>query len=384
MLEIIPDFIKTKIKKLIISLLPLQDKVVFSNFNGKGWGCNPKYIAMVLHRLNPSLRLLWIVNHGEEASLPDYVEPLYPGRRFLFQMASSKVWVLNTKNVVKLKKKKGQFYIQTWHGSVGIKKIERDAEESLSQSYIQASKEDSKMIDMLICNNEFFAKRQKDVFWLDKPIVVCGMPRDAILVHTPKDLRNSVLDCFKIPHDKKIVLYAPTFRKGCGTDEVVWDYQKAIDALNRRFGGEFVMLLRLHPNIAEKASCLQYNDTVISATDYSDMQELLVAADVVISDYSSIIFEFGMLTKKPSFIYASDVDQYAASDRGLEFTFEELPFSLSKSEEQLVSEIANFNESSFLEKIEAFNQRLGLKEDGNGDEYMAHVINDFIKTGKRG
>lgn len=373
------------LRNRLFALLPLQDKVVLSNFGGRGMGDDPKYIALQLLKTSPRTKIYWMCDSPESYDFPNGITPVHPrSQRFHYHMATSKVWVFNIKNIAKPRKRKGQFYIQTWHGFIGMKKVEKDVESTLSEVYVRASKEDSQVIDLMYANNDWQVQRFKESFYYDGEVKKCDAPRESLLLNPPTGLRQRIANKYAIKEGDKIVLYAPTFRRDCALDAYRWNYRKVLDALAQRFGTHFVMLLRLHPNVASQASSIQYGENVIPVSDYPDMQELLAVSDVVISDYSSCMFEFGLILRRPVFIIALDLREYVSSDRSVEFKMEELPFPSSTSESGLVENIHQFDERQYQDRVEQFCQQVGLEEHGHGAEVIASIISDHIMQGKRG
>ena len=151
-----------------------------------------------------------------------------------------------------------------------------------------------------------------------------------------------------------------------------------LDSCNRRFGGDHVLLLRLHPNIERKADSLPCDGkTIFQATHYPDMQELLSAADVVISDYSSLMFDFA-LTGRPVFQFATDIDTYR-QDRSFNFPLDQLPFSLAENNEALQRVIAAYDPAKAAAQWARFSQEHGIHEDGHAAQRCAQWILARIK-----
>jgi len=376
--------VKEKLYNYFLRILPLQDKVVFCNFFGRGLGDDPKYIALALKKINPKIKLYWVTDGKWNIKLSSGIFPLKLwSREYFYHMATSKVWVLNIKNMPKPAKKSKQLYIQTWHASISLKQVEKDVERSLNPDYVKATQADSHLIDLMYANNDFQLNKYKTVYWYNGRVLKCDVPREAVLLNPPLGLKTKILSKYGIDDDAKIVLYAPTFRKGVADIGVYsWNYLKVVDALERKFEGKFVLFLRLHPNIANLAKDIHYDGNVIPVTNYPDMQELLSVSDVMINDYSSSMFEFGLLLKRPVFLLAKDLEEYTSSDRTLEFSLDELPFPLSVSEEELLDKIGKFEELSYIEKLERFNRKINMMDSGTGDSYVANIINNYVTKGK--
>ena len=207
----------------------------------------------------------------------------------------------------------------------------------------------------------------------------CGHPRNGVLLHTPPAVIRKVRKHFGIPEEKRILLYAPTFRSKTGGVGYRLDIGACLEVLRDRFGGDYICLFRMHPNVAYQGT--DCSEGVIPASDYPDMQELMAAADVMITDYSGSMFEF-MLTGRPVFLFAGDVARYLAEERDLYFTFGELPFSLAEDETQLRQNILAFDYEAYRTACRQFMELVGMEEDGEGARVLADRILEEIHKGQ--
>lgn len=373
------------LREPLFSLLPLQNRVVLNNFFGNGLGDDTKYIALALHRLYPEIEIAWIVR-DDTIDLPDWIKPVRLASRFeyLYYLCTSKVWVLNVKNLNLPHKRKGQFYIQTWHATMALKKVEAEVTDTLSDQYRKKSIADSKKIDLMYADNDIQYLKYRHSFWYDGRVIKSDVPRESVLFHTSFENRQNILRYFRLPDNAKIVLYAPTFRKDSSLEIYKWDYERILDVIDKKFGGIHYMLLRLHPNVADRAQNLAYSDRVINASVYPDMQELLGVTDILINDYSSSMFEFGPMLRKPVFLFSKDLCEYVSNDRALDFDFRELPFTMTESIESLENEIISFDQNEYNVALEIFCKKTGLVETGHGDEMLANIIYSYITTGSYG
>lgn len=363
-----------KIVEICFAPFPLQNKVIFSNFFGRGLSDDVKYILLNLLKREKRPTLCWVVA-DKKIEVPEGVIPVrYRSIRYVYHLCTSKIWVFNIRNLYKTKKKSGQYYIQTYHGGMlGLKKAEAAAKD-LDSRYIKAAKEDSKLVDLFYTNNKIIERvYREDFFDYKGEILITDIPRMSVLLKPPAGLKEKVHSFFNVSEDKCIALYAPTFRKEMNIDIYKWEYKKILDALNQKFKKEFVLLLRLHPNLVMLANEIQYSDTVMNASTYPDMQELLVAADVMINDYSSSVYEFAYL-KKPVFLYAPDLEAFTCGDRPLVLNIKEVPFKFCTTQNDLISEINGFDFPAYVDRLENFFTRYGLHDSGNGDECIANRI----------
>jgi CDP-glycerol glycerophosphotransferase len=217
----------------------------------------------------------------------------------------------------------------------------------------------------------------RESFWYDGKIEQFGAPRNDILVAPPRDAKQTVQNALHLP-DCNYILYAPTFRADGSLDAYDLAYTAVCDACEKRFGGKWVLLMRLHPNVMKKAKDLKFdNKTTFDATAFDDMQLLLSACDAVITDYSSLMFDFA-LTHRPCFQYASDIDAYK-SDRNFYFPIDETPFPLAVNNTQMTQNILAFDEQNYHAAWDVFVQKMGICEDGNGSVRCADWILDKTK-----
>lgn len=355
-----------------------RDKVVFSNFNGRGYGCNPKYICEALRKSGEKLDLVWLT--GCRGSLPKDVRHVeMKSFRALWELATAKIWVCNNRLPYYVDKKKGQYYVHTWHGCLGFKRIEKDIK-GQPLYYILRSKHDSKMIDLLTMNSRMASDYFRHCFYYDGPILEVGTPRNDLIVNRDMTAYRKVRDFFHIPQDTKILIYPPTFRQSQDLSVYRLSFQKIIQALQKRYGGNWVVLVRLHPVVANRAGSLEYSDVVLNASKYDDMQELLSGSDFMINDFSSGLIDF-ILSKKPAVFYAPDYDEYHRKDRAPFLSIESLPCPLTMTEADMLHAIEHFDEdNTYADKLDDFFNYVGLNETGHASESVAQLILDKIKN----
>ena len=194
-----------------------------------------------------------------------------------------------------------------------------------------------------------------------------------VIINKGSECREKVYNALGISPNRKTVMYAPTFRVDYSIDAYKIEYERLIAACEKRFGGEFVALVRLHPNVSDKASeLLEYNNKILNASLYPDMQELLSACDIVISDYSSLMFDFA-LSGKPCFQFATDIGAYK-SDRNFYFELDRLPFSLATDNDELEQNVLNFDSDSYGKSLGSFYSDCGMICDGKASERCADLM----------
>jgi CDP-glycerol glycerophosphotransferase len=371
--------ILTLILKHIFVCLPIKNnKIVMTNFAGKGYGCNPKYIAEEMLRQHLDYDIVWILRKelSGRANIPFPIRVVeYKSIRHLYELATAKVWVENERKFFYTPKRKNQYYIQTWHGVVALKQIEKDVEKQLSPNYIAKAKNDSKMIDLLISNSQFHTDLYKKSYWYDGKILEIGAPRCESLV-SGQDILKKVLNYFHIKRKQSILLYAPTFRANSSTEVYNIDLERLIKTLEKEYGGEWIVLVRLHPDVSAKADSLQYNSKIQNATEYEDMNELLSVSDILITDYSSSMFEFSIL-KKPIFLYAPDIEEYM-EERNFYFDIRSLPYPLAENNDQLQRVIEEFDRNKYLKELDHFLKEVEIFDPKGASAEVVKIINKVI------
>lgn len=387
--RILPPQVKSVLRKIVkfwtitkyisFRIFPIKkNKIVVTNFLGKGYGDNAKYIVEELLKSNIDYDIVWLVNDEFNKDFPLRIRRVrYNSFRAIYEEVTAKVWIDNSRKSSLVRKRKEQFYIQTWHGGIGPKCIEKDAEKSLSKEYIRDAKNDSKMADLMISNSAFKTRDYKEAFWYSGEILECGSPRNDIFFGDTDHIRKKVKEALNIREDVMIVLYTPTFRQSCDMSAYSIDYDKCFSALEDKFARNWVALERLHPNIIKQAADRRYSDKVINASLYDDIQELMVAADILITDYSSTMFDF-MLTNRPVFLYATDINDYL-NDRNFRFDLRDLPFPLAETNAELINNILYFNEIEYNDGLKKLYIEFGIHEDGRAAKRIVERIAKVIK-----
>ncbi len=346
------------------SLLPKNPKkAVCQCFYGRGWSDSPGAIGAEL--LSRGYEVYWIVKgEAEAASLPAGAKPLLlESPKAIYHQCTAGIWVDNCRKWAYTQKGRGQLYLQTWHG-FPLKRIEGDALEALPPDYIKAARHDSALCDLFLSNSRFLTEIYRKAFWYSGEILEQGLPRNDMLAHPRPEIREKARRALGTPPGKKLLLYAPTFRKDKGLSAYDVDFPRLASALSKRFGGDWQVLLKLHPNIAEKASGMGLDPQLVkNASDYPDIQELYLACDALLTDYSSVMFDY-MATGKPCFLYVNDKEAYRG-DRNFYFDMEKLPYPLAETNGALEQAVLAFDPQEQEKAEEAFRREFGLRETGN-------------------
>ena len=354
-------------------------KVVLICNYGRGYLCNPKYIAEALNRLYPGEFDLVLLTNSDVADLPGYIRQVrYGSHEAQRELAAARFWIDNCRGAKYVPKREDQVYIQTWHAYISPKRVEGDVEEHLDPDYVRDAKLDGSITDLMFANNDLYARVYEGSFWYKGPVVRCGNPRNRPLIIGDDEKVGQVRRRLGIPDGSAVCLYAPTFRRDWAMDQYRLDFDAIADALSSRFGKPFTMVYRLHPNVAELERPAFFKG-LVDATDYPDAQELLAVSDCMISDYSSILEDFA-LTGRPGFVYAPDIEEYMG-DRGLYYSLQERPFPVSVDDAGLVDAIRSFDSDAYRGTLDDFFDLIGFDDDGRGDEAVARLIRSLSAQG---
>ena len=363
------------IVSLICRLFPIRrNKVFFLSY----YGSNPKYLSEYLSKTCSEYDIVWGFVHPEQYLIDGIRKVKYHSIKYFYELATSHFFITNYRTTEDYKKRKGQIYIQTWHSSLRLKMIEKDAEQTLPVNYVEMAKSDSGKIDILLSGCDFSTQIFRRAFWYEGIILESGTPREDIFFGGGLSRFSSIKERIGVHEDKRIVLYAPTFRKDNSFDSYCIDYVRLCSALKKRFGGEWIVLLRLHPHLRTLSSQLvKRNCEIKDVSSYDDIQELLAISDVLISDYSSLVFDY-LLTDRPCFLYVPDLTDYTNNDRELYFNIADLPFASCEDNDQLDNAILCFDENNYKKRITLFNKTIGSFEDGNACSRVAQCMKNYL------
>ena len=355
-----------------------KGRVMCWAYNFKQYSCNPRYLTEYLLKNNPEFEIYWVFRKKVDISgIDSRIKCIrFRSLEYYKLVNSAEFFITNSRTDpyrIYWHKRPCQKYLMLWHGGVALKKIEKDAEEKLGYSYVQKSKIDSKVCDLMTSSCRYQTDLMENKFWYSGEILKKGIPRNDIFFDMEQraSLNAKVRKLYSISSGDKIVMYAPTFRRGNDLSPYSINWDKVIPELEKVFGGVQVrVLVRLHPNLIGKVdtSGLVAYEKVTDATLYHDMQELLCVSDMLITDYSSAMFDFAML-ERPCLLYATDIEKY---DRGYYFRFDELPFPLARTQEELLSNLASFDRSEYDNRVTTFfDTNIGIYDDGHASEAIA-------------
>lgn len=368
---------KYQLAKFAALLTPINKNKYFCiSMGGNSYGCNIRALSEYIVSHHSQARCIWTFNSKFKAEnqLNFGVESF--SFLYYYHLFTSKYLLCNHRMSKKSYpyKRKGQIYLQTWHGTA-LKKIEKDAP-GLSDSYIEEAKYDSSLIDIFTSESSFMSNIYRNAFWYDGKIIETGTPRNDIFFYYHPEIKEKVHLWLHTNEDTKIVLYAPTFRTDYNIDSYNIDIDKVISTLEKRTKKTWKGVIRLHPNLLTSENICKIKkrfSSCIDASVYPDMQELLYTADILITDFSATMFDF-MNTGRPCFLYVPDWDSY---DRGFYWEKEELPFTVIENNTDIETKIVTYDSEEYNKRLKKFREKLGSTETGHAAENIFNYLMQF-------
>lgn len=385
-LYIAKRLLKAKLQSMLFyvcRLFPIKKKkIVFCCIEGTtGYSCNPKYIAEEFLHRNKGYELVWLVNDVHKK----FPEGIHKVQNTLwnraYHLTTAAIWIDNSRKQLEVRKRKGQLYIQTWHAKLGFKPTCLDRGKSFSRIAYLVSKHDSDMIDYVLSNSDWYDKTLPNGMLYSGPVLRTGSPRCDILVNGREKAHHQVRKLYGLPLEAKIMMYAPTFRGGSqGIERSLQqsthtpDYDRLVQALEKRFSGEWYIFLRLHPQLTVRhIGANERNPRLIDVSCVDDMYELLAGCDAFLTDYSSAAFD-AAVAKMPVFLYADDYEEYEAERGKLLWDLRKLPFLLAENSQQLEQIVLDFDGCQYEEKLGVLFSSTGLIEDGKAATRIMNFV----------
>lgn len=362
---------------------PLKaNTALFMCFGGKRATDSPRRIFESLQHMDPAPTVRWAVVDGS-VTVPDGAIRTVIGSAEWFEaLATSELLVNNNNFPFYFRKRTDQTYIQTWHGTP-LKRLGNDvARTNFSLSYWNLMWREAGYWDTLLAQNNYAAKTLATCFGFEGRVVARGYPRnDSLRSPEAALIRERTRHHLGIPRGKKVLLYAPTWRDDARTNN---DYQLVtyldFARVQERLGDDYVILLRGHHNVSGQRQTAG-NNFLIDATEYPEVNDLYLAADILINDYSSVMFDF-CVTKKPIIYLTPDIERYRDSTRGFYFDLQSLaPGPLLATTEQVIDAIVNVEsvQIRFKKRYNNFVDMFAPNCDGQATQRTVQELSEFLE-----
>lgn len=367
--------------------------VCFKSFNGKSYACSPKaiYKYMLSHDEYKDYKFIWCFKEPEKYRFLEAnrnTSLVKDGTiDYLKAMAVSKYWIHNYRVSDHIYPKDDQIYVQCWHGTP-LKRLGYDIQHgdnalnTLSEIRFKYRVDASKF--RYILSPSAFASEKFISAWNLKEIgkqdcvIEQGYPRNDELFNIHDGDKEKIKKALGIERDdRKIIFYAPTWRDNQHNSSIGYTYRAEVDfdKLKKALGSEYIILFRAHYLVANSFDFEKYRDFVFDVSKYDDVNDLYIVSDLLVTDYSSVFFDYANL-KRPMIFYMYDYDSYKNNMRDFYFDISELPGPIVKTEEDLISTILSLDkyQKSYDEKYKAFNLKFNYLDDGNASERVTKII----------
>lgn len=355
---------------------------VCSDCDGAG---HAKEIVKQLFSMRKDLQIVWLVKNWHTVLDKRIVKRAMANRSARdFEYMTSYIWIGDSggSGFPTVADKHGHIGIGLKHwSSITLKKFALDEKAVGKQQYVrEAVLSYKRHIDYIMVGSDFDEQTCRSGFNIDDGYIHIGSPRSDILFRSDK--KQPFFSYYPELKGKNILLYAPTFRRtGESMLEVGYrhelDFEVACQSLKDRFGGDWCILLRLHPMVAQFSKQIGLPDYVIDVSSYQDAEELVAASDALITDYSSIMFEPAYINI-PVFLLVTDLEEYTNKERDFYIDYETLPFPIAKTNEELRRNIMSFDQDRYNTDLAEFFKKYGVHEDGHAAERAAKFISDLI------
>jgi len=378
-----PIFLYRMIEKYIFRRMSMKDNwIVFESFLGKNYSDSCKYIYKYLAcTRGPAYRYIWVVN-DKNTRIPGRVTKVrYLSLKWFYYTSRARYYVNNMRQPKWMHKREGSTLLETWHGTP-LKKLVFDMDDvhSATPSYKMDVYSQSRKWDYLISDNPFSTETFERCFLYPKSkILETGYPRNDILYAEEKDLvAGSIKRELGIAADKKVILYAPTWRDDeyYGPGSYQFALKLDLERLRKELSDEYVILLRTHYFIADAIDTQGMEGFAYNVSRYNDIAELYLISDICITDYSSVFFDFANL-KRPILFYVYDFDKYKDELRGFYIDMHtEIPGPLLYTEDELIHAIHNIDSISeeFAVRYDRFYEKFCCKSDGHSSARIANSV----------
>lgn len=358
--------------------------ILFESNLGRNYSGNPRFIyeELVARGLDQVYHCYFILEDTSIAVPGNAIKVKRISLLYFYLFAKAGTWVSDTRMPTYLKKRKATTYIQTWHGTplkklgLDLEQITMEGEKGL-EDYKEKFAQNSKTWDYLLSQNAYATNIFRRAFAFQKEVLEIGYPRNDILFQ--KNNPASILDLKRklgLPTDKKILLYAPTWRDNEHYGHLSYKFSSRIDYdyLQEKLASRYVIIVKAHYLVGEQLDFSKYEGFLYQFSAASDIAELYLVSDLLITDYSSVMFDYSLL-RRPMLFYTYDLEEYKDSLRGFYFDFlEEAPGPIVITNQQLVQEIEEYDFRKYQEKYDAFQRKYNHADHGDAAKQVVDLI----------
>ena len=372
-------------------IVPANKKIIlFESSNGRNYTGSPKYIyeEIVNQGLDEEYKCVWSFTDTETEIPGNAIKVKRSFPKFLYYTLRSGTWIMDTRHLYYLKKNKNTKYIQAWHGTplkklaLDMDYLNTDGNDDINK-YHEEFRKNSALWDYLISQNKFSSEIFRRAFDFKGQMLEIGYPRCDILFNkNNEEAIDDIKSRLNIPKDKKIILYAPTWRENQFYNKNAFKFttEMDFDEMYNQLSDDYILIVKFHYLVKENIDWSKYNDFIIECDADWDIQELYLISDIMITDYSSVMFDYAIL-KRPIIFFTFDLDDYKNNLRDFYFDMvEEVPGPICKTNEEMIDYIKNFNredyDNDYGEKYKLFNEKFNQFDDGNASKKVIELIKE--------
>lgn len=355
--------------------------IVFESGIGKQYADSPRYIYEEMIKRGLDYKYIWVTSKNIRFNDLNTRKIKRLSPQYYYYLAKARFWVNNQNFPTYIKKRSETTYLQTWHGTP-LKKMLNDIEviTGRTDDYLERVTNATKNWDYLISPSEYATKAFRSAFKYKGEVLEVGYPRnDLFFTEDYLEKEARIRKKLNIKSDKKIILYAPTFRDNqtAGNNKFMFNMAMDLTRMQEVLSDEYIVLMRTHVIIKNKLEISEELDNfVIDVSDYSEAQELLMITDILITDYSSVMFDFAN-TNRPMLFFTYDFETYRDEVRGFYMDFEnEAPGPLVRDTDQIIDSVLNIEKVKveYEEKYILFKGKYCSLEDGRASERLVNEI----------
>ncbi len=354
-----------------------KEKVVLQSFNGRLFNCSPKYISEMLLQTG-RYELFFAEKKGIHLDIPPNIRCVrYLSLAHIFHLMTAGFVIFNSSGFTGfLPYRKKQVIIQTWHGSYSFKVIGNDL--THDKKTVRRRQLSGSQITYFLSSSKLATKQHSRAMCVPpERFLEIGLPRNDVLFQDQTELRKKVFQKIGLDENIQLLLYAPTFRDG--SIKSMSDYHLepidcggVVSALEQRFGGKFVFAFKAHHNMIPS----NIEESCLNLSDYTDIQELLCAASVIITDYSSCMADFAY-QHRPGFLYAPDLEDYV-SKHPISMETGHWPYPLAKNNSELIRLIEQYDQTTACKRIDDFFDLIENCENGHANEKLLQIMDHHL------
>ena len=367
---------------------PNENIILFESSNGRNYTGNPKsiYEEILNQGLDKEIKCVWSFDQTNTEIKGNAKKVKRSFFKFLYYSLRSGAWVFDSRHLYYLRKNKKTKYIQTWHGTplkklgLDMDYIDMSGNQDIKQ-YHDDFRKNTSLWQYLISQNSYSSEIFRHAFDFKGEMLEIGYPRNDILINknNAEDI-DEIKTRLNIPKDKKVILYAPTWRDNEYYEKGKYKFatEMDFDQMKSELSDEYVLIVKFHYLVKENIDWSKYDDFVIECDADWDIQELYLISDMMITDYSSVMFDYSLL-KRPMIFYAYDLENYKNNLRDFYFDMiNEVPGPICLTNDEMIGFIKNYTEESykmeFGEKYKNWSEKFNTFDDGNASKKVIGLI----------